>query len=649
MGETPPKVGLFLCRCGNNVAGFMDMDDIAAWAKENPDIAFVEFNDLLCSPAGKTFAQENMEKTGVDYYIVAGCSPKMHEKTFQEVAQKAGKNIANVQLANIREQCGWVTKDKELATAKAKNIIRAAIERIKYHENLEQESMEVLTDIVVIGGGLAGIEAAIMAGNAGRNVTIIDKEVSLGGQVILTEEVSPHMECAPCLLAPRLSEIRDHKKINVVTNAEVNDVLGFFGNYTVKVTKKARYITDACIGCEECFEPCPVSMKSEFHLGLGERKAVYTQFPGSVPAAAVIDAGGCKKLNGEECDACVKACPFGAVNFDDKDEDLEIQCGGVIVATGSGQVAPEVLEPLGYGKIDNVYTMGEFERLASSNGPNAGTIQLKNGEAPESIAVIHCAGSLCEGGLDYCSGTCCAMADKAGELMHKQSHSAKVYNIHDRLVYNGPEAQAFHANQLKEGTQYLKTDDLSSVKVEAKDGKIQVRAAGVEPIVVDLVVLSTGQAPTPGMEKLAEMLNVERDKAGFFKADHPTLHATGSTLDGINLAGPCQSPCDADTAVTRAHAAAGDLVGKLQPGKKIELEVMTTIINEEVCAGCKLCISVCPYKAISFNPEKCISEVNEAICRGCGTCASNCASNAMKAKHFTDQQMYAEIGGILND
>jgi len=557
-------------------------------------------------------------------------------------------NRGKIQIANIREQCGWVTKDKEAATGKAKALIQAAIKRSVFHEILEPKQMECNTDIVVIGGGIAGIEAALMAAEAGRKVVIIEKDISLGGNTIKTEEVAPYMECAPCLLAPRLSAVKDHANITVVSHAEVTDLLGFFGNFTVKVHKKARYVNDSCIGCEACFEVCPVSVSSDFHMGMGNRKAIYTAFPGSVPAVAVIDKGHCKHFLDGSCDACVSACPFQSIQFDDVDEDLSFTSGAVIVATGYDSPNPAFLESLGYGSIDNVCTTPEFERMASSNGPFGGTVQLKNGEVPASVAVIHCAASLREDAVPYCSGICCMTALKVGELLRKTNPQAMVYNLHDRLVFNSPANHAFYLKQKEKGVRFLPVHNLPSLRVLGLDGKIQVSAEGMKPILVDMLVLSTGLVPSSGTKELAEKLHIDRDGDGFFKPGHSILQASGSTLDGIYMAGCCSSPCDTATAITRAQSAAGTALSKLVPGKKIELEMMTTFIDEEICAGCKLCIAVCPYKAITFDPEKRVSVVNEAICRGCGTCAATCPGGAATAKHFTDEQIYAELGGLLH-
>ncbi|NCC52678.1 MAG: CoB--CoM heterodisulfide reductase iron-sulfur subunit A family protein, partial [Spartobacteria bacterium] len=469
---------LFLCKCGANIANFVDVDAIAAWANERDDIQAVQIHDLFCSPAGKAAFKQAVADNKPDSIIMAACSPKMHEKTFQGLAEECGVNMASVQMANIREQCGWVTADKEEATAKAMALINAAIKRSALREDLEKRSMDVLTDVLVIGGGMAGIEAALMAAKAGRKVYIVEKEISLGGQVIKTEEVAPNMECAPCLLAPRLSAISEEPNITVISNAEILDILGFYGNFNVRVLKKARYVEESCIGCEACFDECPVSVKSDFMLGMGTHKAVYTLFPGSVPAAAVIDKDACLHFVDGSCNACVAACPFESINFEQQDEVIELAVGAVVVATGFDTGDMSAFKELGHGVLDNVYTTSEFERIASSNGPYGSAIQLKNGAPPASIAVIHCAGSLREDGIPYCSGICCMNATKVGALAHHQLSDVKVYNIHKDLVYTSPAAQAFLKKEQQAGTQYIPCDDLTSVSVSDADGALKVTGPG---------------------------------------------------------------------------------------------------------------------------------------------------------------------------
>ena len=645
MNGKKPTIALFLCKCGTNIADMVDYDQVAARFASQ---AVIEKHDLYCSPAGKKAMEESLKKNNPDMVVVAACSPKTHEKTFRDVSAAVGINMAKVHMANIREQAAWVTADKKEATQKAIELINGAISRIRLHEELQARSMECRTDVVVIGGGIAGIEAALMAANAGRKVTLFEKEISLGGSVIKMEEVAPNMECAPCLLAPRISAIRDNKNITVIANAEVTDVLGFFGNFTVKARKKARYVKNSCIGCEACFEVCPVDVISDFHHGLGTKKAVYTLFPGSLPATAIIDKNKCLHFVDGSCDACVAACPFQSIDFNDTDSLVEISAGAVIIATGAGNAVPKLPPALGYKKFKDVHTLMEFERIGSSNGPYGGDFHCADGRPVKSLAVVHCAGSLTKEGLPYCSGICCMTGMKAGEALRKKIPDALVVNIHDRLTLPGPEAETFYSHQIKEGTQFIKSSGLSKIKVEQENDKLQVSGPDFKPVTVDMVVLATGSAPCDDMAALTTILNTDTNENGFFKPDHQILHATGTSIDGIYAAGACASPCDIPTAITRAQAAAGDIVSRLVPGRKIDLEAMTSCIDEKLCAGCKMCIALCPYKAVTFDKEKRISVINEAICRGCGTCVAGCPGKAAGAKHYTKEQIFAEVGGIIH-
>jgi heterodisulfide reductase subunit A len=320
----------------------------------------------------------------------------------------------------------------------------------------------------------------------------------------------------------------------------------------------------------------------------------------------------------------------------------------VILATGHADPSPESLKLLGAGVIPNVLTMAQFERIASSNGPTGGEIKLANGKAPARVAIVHCAGSLTDKGLAYCSGVCCQNAVKAGELVRKKCPGIAVVNIHGRLVFPGARAEAFYHRSREEGTTFRATPEIGSVAVTSGAKGIVVKAAGVDPQTVDMVILSTGMMPAQGTPALAAMLDLDVDSSGFFQPDHLILHATGTTLDGVWAAGSCASPCDAPTAITRGQAAVGDALARLAPGKRLELEVMTAYIDETLCAGCKLCIAVCPYKAINFDAVKKVSAVNEALCRGCGTCAATCPGAAATAKQFSNNQIYAEIEGVIH-
>jgi len=637
---------LFLCQCGTNVADYIDLDDVVSWAETAGHVSVVTRHDLLCSPDGKKYFTEVTQRENPDAIVIAGCSPRMHEKAFQDLAEQAGLNMSQVHIANIREQCAWVTRDKKKATQKAKSLISAAVRRSWYAEPLEKRTMEVNTDILIIGGGIAGIEAALTAARAGRNVYLVEKEVVLGGGLVKTEDIAPSMECAPCLLAPRLAAVRDDPRITVYTNAEILEVTGFYGNFHAEAVKKARFIDENCIGCEACFDACPVIVPSEFDLGMGTRKAVYTLFPGQT---AAIDRRACRHFVDNACNACKEMCPFNAVNFNQVDEKFSLQAGAIIVATGYAQAAPSPASGLGHGTCENVYCMNEFEIMARETGPCGGKITLKNGNQPRSVAVIQCAGSQHDDGLAHCFGVSFIQMLKAGEILHRLDPRLNVVVINKNVVCDSAQDMAFYRKQLKEGTRFIQCDDPDSVSLTEKDGSITVRTPDHDAFAVDMAVLVTGIKPAPGTEQLAALLHIDRDENGFLTSAHDVLHMTGASLDGIYIAGGAGGPCKAGTAVTRSHAAMGDALSKLVPGREIDLEIMTAHIDRSICGGCKMCIQMCPYSAIYFDPENNISQVNEALCRGCGTCAATCPSGAASARHFTSKQIRAELAGLLGE
>ena len=641
------KTALFLCKCGPNIAATLDLAALADWAEARGDLELVETHNLWCAPDGRAAFKAALEGKQIERVVMAACTPKMHEKTFQDLAEELGINRCHVQLANIREHCAWVTRDPGEALAKARSLINAAIARAWRAESLERRSMEDRTNLLVIGGGVAGIEAALCAARAGRRVTIVERQISLGGEVIRTEEVAPSMECSSCLLAPRLDQIREDPRIEVVTNAEVTEVVGFKGNFTATIKKRARLVEHSCIGCEACVEVCPAELPSPFHLGLGSWKAIHGLFPGGVPAAWVIEKDACLHFTEEGCEACVGQCPFGSINFAQADEELRREVGAVVLATGAAAADLSGFEELGHA-LPGVYSMPEFERVASNNGPHGGEIQLVDGRKPASVAVVHCAGSRREDGVRYCSGVCCVNALKVGQLLRAQLPKVQVTNFFGDLVLPGPAEQRF-LEEAKDGGTRLVQCDISTVTVTAAGPRLRVSALGANPLEVEMVVLSGGLVPRADSAALAELLHLERTEDGFFKADHDLLHATGASLDGIFLAGSAAGPCTVATSVTRAQAAAGAALSLLIPGQRMELEMLTSVIDEELCAGCKLCLAVCPYRAIGHHVEPGVCRVNEALCRGCGTCTATCPSGASRAKHFTDEQLYAEIKGIVHE
>jgi len=640
------KIGVFICSCGDNIGGVVDVEAMADHLGVLPDVDFAVCHGLLCAPDGKAFLAERMRESGARRAVVAACSPKDHEAGFQRALEEAGINRYLLQMANIREHCSWVTPDPGEAFGKALAMVNAAISRVRLHEALERKEIDVHTDVLVIGGGLAGIEAALLAAEAGRTVYLVERSPTLGGMVPELEEVAPNMECAPCMISPRLSAVEEEPRVQVLTDSRVTRVLGYFGNFQVEVERRARLVDEEmCIGCDECIEACPVSVPSPFHRGLGERKAIDVPFPGCVPNCAVVDRAACIRVKGESCEACIEACPMEAMDFDQEDEVLHLEVGSVVVATGARAHEPTG-ERLGLGTVPEVYTLAQAERLFSSNGPTGGQLQRRDGSEPSRVVLVHCAG---RDELGYCSGFCCSTAMKLGVLARKAG--VEVIHLHTDLVAPGSGAASLRDKASAEGSRFVATGDPARTAVTTGPQGPEVRyldPAGHEQVVqADMVVLVTGLVPGEGTEEIARILDLSTDPAGFPTRDHPILRPAAASVEGVFLAGTAAGPADIATSIATAHAAAGQSVGRLQPGRKLAVETLTAHAVDELCSKCLFCVSTCPYQACRYDAEADRVEVNEVLCHGCGACVAACPSGAAEARHFTDDQLSNEISEVL--
>jgi heterodisulfide reductase subunit A len=640
------RIGVYVCKCGPNIADKIDVDTIVDKAKEIKDVATAKTYNLLCSADGLEFLKSEIKSQKLSRLVIAACTPKMYEQKFMRACEEAGLNPYLMQMTNIREQCAWVTPDKAAATKKAKGLVFAAINRVSLQEPLQTKEIEIEPDVLVIGGGVAGLEASLSLSQKGRKVYLVEKSPCIGGVTARFEEVYPTMECAPCMLAPELQEVLQKENIETLTYSEVEQVVGSFGNFTATIRKRARYVSmEACIGCGACFEPCPVETLNEYDEGLSERKAIYVPYPGALPNVPVIDSNSCKRLNGEECKACQEACPFEAINFDDKDEVVEKSVGAVILSTGASSLDPARLPQYGYGKADNVITAMQLERLNASNGPTGGKILLKNKKEPKSLAFIHCVGREEKG---YCSGICCMYSIKLAHLLKAKLPDLKIYSFYSDMCVPKKEYQKWYKEVVNDGVEFIRSNETESVV--AQDNQLVVEYAGnssgKNKIPVDMVVLAPAIEPDPDTEKLAKIFDISRDDQGFFAEEHSLMKSFGTTLEGVFVAGSCQGPKDIGDAVDQGGAASSRILSRLVPGEKLELETKVAYIDEDLCSGCKTCIPLCPYSAVSWNEEKKIASVDDALCRGCGTCVAACPSGAATARQFTKEQIFAEIRGV---
>ncbi|MEW6571647.1 MAG: CoB--CoM heterodisulfide reductase iron-sulfur subunit A family protein [Nitrospirota bacterium] len=672
------RLGVYICSCGTNISDNLNLDDILTFSTQIDGVQYVKIHRLLCSEEGKQFLTEDVAKENPDRIVIAACSPKEHEKTFRNLLHKIGFNPYLFQMVNLREQVVWPTIDKIQATEKAKSYINAAVQRVVLHEALEKKEIDCNTDVLVIGAGPAGMEAALLLARAGRKVYLVEKNSFVGGRVARYEDVFPKMECASCMLEPKMDEVLHNENIELLTCSEVQEVLGFLGNFVVKIKKNATYVDgEKCIGCGACYEPCPVSAKNQFDYNLSDRKAIYIPYTGALPNVPVIDEKSCLRFNGKDsdfcrealelglitkeeyetfrrrdCTLCREACPFGAIDYETSGEVVERRVGGIVVATGFELFDPATIPAFGYGKIPEVYTSLEFERIISQTGPTGGKVLTKNSKEPGSLAIIHCVGSRDKDFKHYCSSVCCLYALKFARMVKKQLPSAEVYDVYADWCVPGKDNQAF-LDSIRDGDniQFIHTPLPMGVNLSRNGDKINLSCYDVSGekrnISVDMVVLCLAMVPARGTVKLAEMLSVSLNNDGFFAEGHTKLAPVNTNIEGIFIAGCAQGPKDIQSSVAQGAAAAGQILSVLVPGRKLELDVTTAEIDSNVCSGCMLCVGLCPYKAIMMDKEKRVAEVNEVLCKGCGTCVAACPSGAARGKHFTTQQIFSEIEGVL--
>ena len=653
--EMPERIGVYICECGPNIKDALDLDVLVRYAGSLDGVVAAKPFGLLCAPDGTHFLAKEIHDHDLTRVVVAACSPKEHEQTFRQALEHAGLNPFFLQIANIREQCAWTVADKASATEKAKALISAAVHRVTHHEPLEVKEIACLTDVLVVGAGVAGVHAALTLSQKGRKVYLADRLPCIGGKAAGYEDLFPSLECASCVLDPVLDNVLHNEHIEVMTYAEVQEVLGFYGNFMVTVKKKARMVdTQSCIGCEACFESCPVQVENEYNEGLDNRKAIYIPYPGAVPHVAVIDKDHCLRSQGQSCTACQQACPFGAVDYQAQDEMIKLKVGAIVLATGFDLLEPARVAESGYGKANNVYTGLELERLLSSTGPSEGKVVVAaDGSPPGKIALIHCVGSRTAKFNHYCSGVCCTYLFKFTHQLCEKCPNAVMTHFFSELCLPGKSAQAFFdAISTKTAVECVRLKAVDSVRVVEQDGKTFVRymdaqgQSGSAPF--DMVVLAPAMEGASDAQDVARTFDISLGRGNFFESQHPVTAPASSTREGVFLAGCARGPKDVQASVADGQAAAGRILSQLVPGGKLTLAPTICEVDEALCSGCKTCMGSCQYKAIGFDRDGRCVRINKVLCRGCGTCVASCPSGAIRAAHYTDGQVFSEIRGLLN-
>lgn len=651
-----PKIGVYICHCGMNIAPKVDVESVVEFARELDHVAIAREYKFMCSNPGQELINDDINELGLNRVVVASCSPRMHEPTFKKACEKAGINPHYFQMANIREQSSWVTKDSEEATAKAKDLVAAAVARVAFHRPLHSREIAVKKSILVIGGGIAGMQSALSAAESGYKVYLVEREPSIGGHMAKFDKTFPTLDCAACIMTPKMVAVDQHENIEMLTYSEVVSLEGFIGNFKAKVLKKPRYVDeDRCTGCGVCMEKCPIKkIPSEFNERLSNRTAIYSPFPQAVPKTPVIDPERCRVLaKNKRCGACEKFCEAGAIDLEQKPRYLDIEVGAVIVATGFKAFDPTSLTNYGYGRYPEVYTSLEFERLNNATGPTSGKILMKNGQVPEKVAIIHCVGSRDVRYRKYCSRVCCMYSMKFAHLVREKT-GAEVWEFYIDIRSPGKLYEEFYSRVQEEGVHFVRgrVAEVTDIPDNPEDfGHLTIVAENTltrqaKRVSVDMVILSVGLEPAEGSEDVARLVGVSTDGDGWLTELHAKLAPVSTPTGGIFLAGCCQGPKDIPDTVAQSMAAAGEAVGLLSKGT-VSTKTEISYIDPDLCAGCQTCLQVCVYSAIQFDAGRGVSVVNEALCQGCGSCSAACPSGAAGVKHFTDKQVMEEMEAIL--
>jgi heterodisulfide reductase subunit A len=648
------NIGVFVCHCGSNIAGTVDTEAVAREALNFREVVFATDTMYACSEPGQAGIVEAIKDYDLDGVVVASCTPRMHEATFRRTLERAGLNKYMFEMANIREHVSWVGKDMEANTRKAGELVHMAVEKLRRNDYLEAGEFEINKRVMVIGGGVAGIQAALDCADGGLEVVLVEREPSIGGKMSKLDKTFPTVDCSSCILGPKMVDVAQHPNITLYTLSEVDSVKGFVGNFDVTVRRKAAYVDwDACTGCGECATKCP-SKKSpdRFNEFIGTTTAINIPFPQAIPKKASINPEACIMLTKGKCGACAKVCPTEAIRFDQEDELVTEQVGAIIAATGYDLFDFTKYGEYGGGRYPDVITSMQYERLLSASGPTEGHIKRpSDGAEPKDIVFIQCVGSRDKSiGRPYCSGFCCMYTAKQTILTKDHMPDSQSYVFYMDIRSPGKNYDEFTRRAMEEyGARYIR-GRVSAI--QPKNGRYLVKGADTllgqqVEIEADLVVLAVGAEAAKGAGELAEKLRISYDPYGFFLEGHPKLKPVETNTAGIYLAGSCQGPKDIPSSVAQGDAAAAKVLA-LFSKDKLASDPQVSGVKLVRCIGCGKCESVCPFGAIEMIDFRGMTKASviETVCQGCGVCTAACPQGAIQLSHFTDNQILAEVNTL---
>jgi len=563
--------------CGTNIAKIVDVEVVVKFASDLPNVVLAKSYKYMCSNPGQEMISQDIKENKLNRIVVAACSPNMHERTFRNALRSAGLNQYLLEMANIREQCSWVHTDIKEATEKAISLVYAAICRVELHEELESMSVDMCPNVLVIGGGIAGLTAALEIADAGNNVYLVEKNDHLGGNIARIDLTAPYLYSARDLLTERITRTYNNKKLHVYLQSKVTNLTGFIGNFKATIN----------------------SLNEKPH---------------------------------------------------EKNKPIEVEIGNVVVCTGYKEFDASRIVHYGYGKLPNVITSFELEKMI-----RAGRIVTKEEKIPKYVAIIHCVGSRSQEFHSYCSRVCCMTALKYAHEIKSANPESYISDIYIDMHAFGKGHEDFYRRSSEAKTLFLmyeKGDRPVIHKASPKDDcemliEVNEKLSGETiEIPADLIILMVGMEAREDSHEMARIVNISQDKEGWFIESHPKLEPVATTTDGIFIAGTCVAPKDIPDTVAQARAAAARILARIAK-ERIEVDALYSEVNEKLCSGCRLCNQLCPYSAIEFLEDKKQSHIISALCKGCGVCVAACPSSAIKGRHFTDQQVLAQVDGLF--
>jgi len=640
-----PRIGVYICHCGHNIADTVNVEKVTEAAKALPNVVDAQHYMFMCSKPGISLIKQAIKEKGVNRTVVASCSKTQHGPTFARAIQEEGINKHLHQQVNIREFCSWVhQKQKAQATAKAIRMVEAGVNRSRKLEEVSTKQIPVTKACLVIGGGIAGLRAAMDTANLGIPVVLVEKEPTIGGHMTQLNKTFPTNECPQCSISPLTNGVANHPNIKLLTYSTIKSVEGSQGNFTVEIETQPRYVKENCTSCGDCSASCPVEVPNEWDHGMSMRKAIYKVFPQAIPSTYVRDKKACI-----ECQTCVNVCPASVVDFSMQKETTTVKVGSIILAVGYDEYDPSEIEPYHYGKpgYEDIITQLQFERMMSPTSiTGSQMLRPSDGKIPKKVVMIQCVGSRNDQvGNKYCTGVCCMFATKNAGIIKDNYPDTEVTICYIDIRTPGLYYEEYYKSAQEKGVRFIRGRP-SEIQKDTKTGELSVIVEDTLMQVplqlkTDMVVLSAAMVPPKTIGTLGSQLHVLRAKEGFVKEFHLKMNPTMSSKGGIFLAGAIQGPKDITQSVAQAGSAAVLASAPLVRGY-IEKEMLVPSIDENMCVQCGMCIQACSPVALYWTDDHHVA-VNEVACKSCGLCMPACPTGAIQLLNFREDQLAEEI------